>query len=64
VIDEPIGGAASNRDLTGSSGNLAPGEGVEKELDNFIAYRHKQRVAKLNEGERAEEVGGVYGALP
>jgi hypothetical protein len=57
-------GAALNRDLGSSGGspaNLAPGEGVEKELDNFIAYRHKQRVK--NEGERAEEVGGVYGAL-
>jgi hypothetical protein len=56
-------GVALDRSL-GSPANLAPGEGVEKELDNFIAYRHKQRVAKLNEGERAEEVGGVYGALP
>jgi hypothetical protein len=55
VIDERLIGAALDRNL-GRPGNLAPGENVEQELDNFIASRHDRRMR--GENERAEEARG------
>lgn len=57
MVDEPVG-APLDRSLASSPGTLAPGEGAEKELDNFIARRHRERVK--NEGERAEEAWSAY----
>jgi hypothetical protein len=60
VIDERPAkiGAALDRSLASNPGKLAQGEDVEKELDRFIAHRHKQR--GKNEGERAEEAWLAY----
>jgi hypothetical protein len=58
VMDEPVGVALDRNIASSARGNdAADGEWVEKELDHFIAKRHKQRVKE--EGERPEEEAWV-----